>query len=183
MKKRWLRRLLVMAMIPALIGAGGCGGSGSAAPSAQPTSTSVVTVSTTPVPSGTTSPEEQVLKDYANYWQVYAQALRDGDASHLGEVMTGPRLDRALQEIADLVNQGKAVEVVVNSQPVVVQISGDQALLLDHYENQSHFIDPVTKKAPQPTPTPGSAIGDHVTLQLSGAVWKVKESVREVANP
>jgi hypothetical protein len=158
-----------------------CGGGEDAIGTPTPAATAALPSSSPTVvrPTATLSPEGEVLADYANYWEVYAHALRDRDAGLLDDVMTGPRLDRALNEVADLVNQGKAVELVVNSRPVVVEIDGDRAFVLDEYQNQSHFIDPVTKKALQPTPAPGSTLRDRVTLQRSGEVWKVMESVRE----
>ena len=163
--------------------AAACGGDDS-----DPTPTSTETVadpSATPTvvlqPTATPDPEAEVLAAYADYWEVYAQALRDRDDSRLEEVMTGPRLDRAIAEIQDLRSQDYAVALVVNSRPVVVAIDGDEAMLMDAYENQSHRIDPETKIPVQPTPAPGPTLRDRVTLQLVAGTWKVVETVRQVS--
>ncbi|MCK6565215.1 MAG: hypothetical protein L6Q80_10745 [Dehalococcoidia bacterium] len=132
-------------------------------------------------PTAIPDPEAEVLAAYERYWDVYAEALRDRDDSRLDEVMTGPRLDRAVAEIQDLRNQDYAVALVVNSRPVVVAIQDDEAMLMDAYENQSYRIDPETKAPLQPTPAPGPTQRDRVTLQRVGGAWKVVETVRQVS--
>jgi len=153
-----------------------------------PTTTATATVadtSSTPTvaaqPTATPDPEAEVLAAYERYWDVYAEALRNRDDGRLDEVMTGPRLDRALAEIQDLSNQDYAVALVVNSRPVVVAIQDDEAMLMDAYENQSYRIDPETKAPLQPTPAPGPTLRDRVTLQRVGGAWKVVETVRQVS--
>lgn len=136
---------------------------------------------TEPQPTATPDPEAAVLAAYEKYWQVYAEALREHDASRLSEVMSGARLDRAIAEVENLRLQGQVVAVVVQSSPVVVAIEGDQALLIDDFHNQSHLIDPDTGRPLQPTPVPGPTLRDQVTLQLVDGAWKVTESVREVS--
>lgn len=159
-----------------------CGGDG-----AEPTPTATATAAvptatpTIPQPTATPDPEAEVLAAYAKYWEVYGQALREHDASRLGEVMTGARLDRAITEVETLRRQGQVVAVAVQSTPVVVTIDGDQALLIDEYQNQSHLIDPDTESPLQPTPVPGPTLRDQVTLQLVDGTWKVTESTREVS--
>ena len=183
MNNRWIPRLLLVLILPVLVGAAGCSGSGSGSsgtstPTSQPTSTSVVTVSTTPQPSGTTSPEAQVLKDYANYWTVYTQALLDRDASHLSEVMTGPRLDRGLKEVSDLLQQGRAIALVVAPNPAVIQVNDTQAIVYDEYPNRSYYADAITKQPIGATPTAPATLNDTVTMHRVDGVWKVFDSVR-----
>ena len=163
--------------------AAACGGD-DADPTPTPTATAADTSARPTVaaqPTVTPHPEAEVLAAYADYWQVYAEALRDRDDSRLDEVMTGPRLERAVAEIQDLRSQDYAVALVVNSRPVVVAIDGDEAMLMDAYENQSHRIDPETKIPLQPTPAPGPTLRDRVTLQRVGGTWKVVETVRQVS--
>lgn len=168
-------------VLVALFGAGGCGDDdGAETPTPQEISTSVNPSPTTARPTAMPSLEDEVLAAYADYWEVYAQALRDRDASRLDEVMTGARLDRAIAEVEDLRNQGQAVALVVSSRPVVVGIERDHAFVLDEYENQTHLIDPESKSPLKPTPIPGATLRDRVTLQRVGETWKVMETVRQV---
>jgi hypothetical protein len=137
-----------------------------------------VTVEPTP----TASPEETVEEAYLHYWEVYGEALFNLDNSRLSEVMTGPRLERALEEIERLQEQGRAVKIVVENRPVVVEVEGDEALVLDEYENRSYLIDAATKEPLSEPPTTGETIRDRVTLTQVGTTWKVLDTVREVGH-
>lgn len=157
-----------------------CGGGG-----AEPTPTATATVTnpsptaTAPQPTATPDPEAEVLAAYAKYWEVYTEALRNRDDSRLDEVMTGPRLQRGLQEIADLQTEGRAIQLVVQPNPVVLEIGEDLALVSDEYENNSYYIDPVTKQPAGATPVGSETLRDLTTLQRVGDVWKVSDGVRE----
>ena len=141
----------------------------------MPSPAATATAEATPTP----SLEEAIIEAYLRYWDVYGEGLYDLDTSHLSEVMTGPRLERALDEVENLREEGRAVKIVVENHPVVVQVEGDRAVVFDEYENQSHFIDPTTKE-PVGEPGAGEVIRDTVTLTRSGQTWKVLDSVREV---
>jgi hypothetical protein len=138
------------------------------------TATPVATVAVTP-----SSIEGAVLLAYENYWMVYSEALYNLDSTRLPEVMTGPRLDRALSEIQNLKRDGRAVRIAVENTPIVVSVNGDTAVVLDKYKNQSFFVNPTTK---QPITQPGTSetIQDSVTLTRVGTSWKVLDAVREV---
>jgi hypothetical protein len=169
--------------LSAVLALASCGGDDDApdTPTPDARTSSPATTATSAPTTVTPLPEDEVLDAYATYWEVYAAALRDRDSSHLAEVMTGPRLDRALTEVETLKTQGQAVQIVVNSRPVIVSIEGDRALVMDEYENQSHLIDPTSKQPLQPTPAPGPTLRDRVTLQRSDSGWKVLETVRQEA--
>lgn len=144
-------------------------------PRASRTSSQTATVE----PAASLSPEEVVIEAYLNYWEVYSEGLYDLDESRLNEVTTGPRLDRAIREIQNLRDQGRAVEINVKNNPVLVELLGDQAIVFDEYENRSTFIDPATKE-PLSDPGEPEVIRDRVTLTRVGATWSVFDSVREV---
>jgi hypothetical protein len=164
--------MLTLAATAVLTACGGDGGAGTATPSPRPSTAETVSASPT------TSVEEAVTEGYLQYWHVYSDALYNLDASRLGDVMTGPRLQRAIDEVSGLVQQGRAVKIEVSNQPVVLQVDGDKATVFDEYQNRSGFIDPVTK---EPLSSPGNAevIRDSVTLTRVDGVWKVLDSVRE----
>ncbi|MCL4230930.1 MAG: hypothetical protein KJ053_05075 [Dehalococcoidia bacterium] len=159
-----------------------CGGDDDTSDTPTPdarTSSPATTTATSPPTTVTPSPEDEVLDAYSNYWSVYAAALRDRDSSHLAEVMTGPRLDRGLQEVADLEAQGRAIALMVESDPVVLEVRGDQALIADEYQNNSYYIDPETKQPVGATPSAPETLKDTVTMERIDGVWKVRDGVRE----
>lgn len=160
--------------------AAACGGD-----DADPTPTTTATVAdtsstpTVPQPTATPDPEAEVLAGYERYWEVYAEALRNRDDSRLDEVMTGPRLERGLQEIAGLVADDRAVEQVVHLNPIVVEIVGDQAVVFDEYENFSYYVDPATHQPLRPTPSTPQVLRDTVTMHRIDGVWKVFDGIRQ----
>lgn len=145
----------------------------------SPTATPTAVPPTATTTTATATPEEEVLAGYADYWEVYRDALRNRDSSHLEEVMTGARLERAQREVQTLIEQDKAVEIVVNSEPVVLQIIGDQAIVFDEYDNNSYFIDPETKEPVGATPSTPDILRDTVTMQQIDGIWRVRDAVRE----
>jgi hypothetical protein len=158
----------------------GVNGQGSPTPAATATVTAAPTQ--TPAATATVSPEEEVEAAYLRYWDAYADALYNLDTSRLTDVMTGPRLERALNEVKQLRDQGRAVRIVVENHPVVVQMESDRAVVYDEYENRSYFIDPTTKEAL--SRTEGSqTIRDTVTLTRVGQTWEVLDAVREANSP
>lgn len=183
MRQRVRTRLVILAVgLSAMLPLGACGGDDDVSDTPTPdsrTSSTVATTATSVPTTVTPSPEDEILDAYANYWSVYAAALRDRDSSHLAEVMTGPRLDRGLQEVADLASQGRAIALMVESDPVVLEVRGDQALIADEYQNNSYYIDPETKQPVGATPSAPETLKDTVTMQRVDGVWKVRDGVRE----
>ena len=166
-------------VIALLLAACNGGGGEPTIPAGEPSPTASPAVTATAEVTPTPTIEEEVSEAYLRYWEVYAEGLFDLDTSRFGEVMTGPRLERALDEVESLQEDGRAVKIVVENRPVVVQVEGDQAVVFDEYENQSYLIDPETKD-PVGDPGAGEVIRDTVTLTRSGETWKVLDSVREV---
>ncbi|MEZ4479916.1 MAG: hypothetical protein R3B97_02030 [Dehalococcoidia bacterium] len=176
-------RLVILAVgLAAVLPLASCGGDDDASATPTPdarTSSPAATTATSAPTTTTPSPEREVLDAYANYWSVYAAALRDRDSSRLADVMTGPRLDRGLQEVAGLEAQGRAIALMVESDPVVLEVRGDQALIADEYQNNSYYIDPETKQPVGATPSAPETLKDTVTMQRIDGVWKVRDGVRE----
>ncbi len=145
----------------------GCNGG---TPSQEPTATEAPSRSPTVTvePTPTAAPEEAIKEAYLHYWEVYGEALFNLDSSRLSE-------------IEQLEEQGRAVRIVVENRPVVVEVEGDEALVLDEYENRSYLIDAATKEPLSEPPTTGETIRDRVTLTRVGDTWKVLDTVREVS--
>ena len=142
-------------------------------PSAEPAASAPVPVA--PVPAA----ERELLEAYGRYWELYAGALLALDGSRLSEVMTGPRLERAQEEIARLELTGHAVRVDVESAPIVGMLRGGEAVIIDRYRNQSYVVDAQGR----PVSARGVANIVHVTVSLvrEEGAWKVRESRRERA--
>lgn len=167
--------LLLMALAAAC-------GDDEADPTPETTATPAISSPTPTVvaqPTATPDPDAEVLAAYERYWEVYAEALRNRDDSRLEEVMTGPRLERGLAEIAALVADGRAVEQVVHLNPIIVEIVGDQAVVFDEYENYSYYVDPATHQPLRPTPSTPQVLRDTVTMHRIDGVWKVFDGIRQ----
>jgi len=148
MRRQVGTRLLILAIgLCAVLPLVACGGDSDASDTPTPdtrTSSPVASTATSVPTTVTPSPEDEVLAAYADYWEVYAAALRDRDSSHLAEVMTGPRLDRGLQEVAALEAQGRCDCAHGRVRSGGPEVRGDQALIADEYQNNSYYIDPET---------------------------------------
>ncbi len=124
------------------------------------------------------TPEQSVEQAYLRYWDVYAAALLDLDASRLGEVAAGDELRRIQEEIAGYRRAGYAVRVRVTHDYVVVDVTASEARLADEIVDRSFRVDPVTKDPPQGSDA-GKTVRDLFVLQKSDGIWKVARSVRE----
>ena len=174
-----LALLAASALIALLLAACNGGGGQPTTPAGEPSPSPSPAVTATAEATPTPSVEEVVIEAYLRYWDVYGEGLFDLDTSRFGEVMTGPRLERALDEVESLRGDARAVKIVVENHPVVVRVEADEAVVFDEYENNSYLIDPETKE-PVGEPGTGEVIRDTVTLTRSGETWKVLDSVREV---
>ena len=173
--------LTLAAVVVSAIGFAACrGGDGEATPTPPaPTATPSVSPSpATPQPTETPSSEEEVEIAYRRYWEVYAVALFELDGSALDQVMTGPRLARAYEEIERLRSEGRAVQSVVVLDPVVVSVDEREARVIDEYENGSYLIDAVTKIAIAGTGSPVSIREAFTLVEVDGS-WKVFDSARQ----
>ena len=141
--------------------------------------TTTVTSSATSTPTAAAlSADQQVLAAYRRYWDVYTDALYTLDSSQLEQVMAGPRLARALDEIESLRRQGRAVRIVVRNDPLVAAVQTTEAVVIDQYQNESFVVDARTKE-PVGGRGPAQSIRDTFTLTRVDGVWKVVDSIRQ----
>jgi hypothetical protein len=119
-----------------------------------------------------------VEQAYLRYWDVYAAALLDLDASWLGEVATGDELRRIQEEIATNRQRGNAVRVDVAHSYVIVDVTSDEARLADEILDKSFTVDPVTKNPPRGS-NAGKTVRDLFVLKKVDGTWRVASSTRE----
>jgi Cys-tRNA synthase (O-phospho-L-seryl-tRNA:Cys-tRNA synthase) len=136
--------------------------------------------STTASPSTTPSVEDEVGAAYLNYWDVYTEAVFNLDESRLEEVMTGPQLQRTLEEVSSLRQQNRAAKIDVEHNFVVLNLDlkAGTAVVRDEYANHSSFVDAETKELIG-QPAGGEIIEDTYSLTQVGEAWKVEDSVRD----
>lgn len=168
--------LTVMAVLAA------CGGDDPADPTATtvtatPTPSPVATERTT---SATPSPsvEEEIASAYLAYWDAYADALLNLDASRMEGTAEGEELARISEEIDGLSLDGVALRVVVEHDFAVVEAGAESARVVDRYVDRSFAVDPETK-APATADVPGTVATDSYELQRDEAAnWVVVSSRR-----
>ena len=137
----------------------------------QPTATASAT------PTATASVEDEILADYMKYWDAYGQALLNLDAGLVEGFASGDELQRIREEVAILRSQGVALRVVVQHSPVIVEINGDSAMLLDEMVNNSFYVDPVTKDPPAASGS-GEILRDTFHMEAQDGQWVVVLSTR-----
>lgn len=155
----------------------GCG-DGSSEPTVVPT---VVPTATQAVaPTATLTVEEEVGEAYLRYWDVYSDAVFNLDENALGQVMTGPQLQRTLDEIDALRIRGRAAKIDVEHNFFVVEVdaTAGTATVRDDYTNRSYEVDPETREMVG-EPAAGVVIRDTFLLTREEGTWKVRDGVRQ----
>jgi hypothetical protein len=125
--------------------------------------------------------EQDVLNAYSNYEQVTADALYTLDTSDLDSVADGRALQELNQSIAEDRSMGRALLVSVRLHPLVVRVQGDEAEVVDIYQDSSIWVDPATKE-PLPgevapaTPDEAPSVSSKYELHRADGVWKVTQA-------
>jgi hypothetical protein len=124
-----------------------------------------------------------VLDAYLNYFQVSGQALYNLDPAPLSAVAA----DRELQGLTDSIEQdrrqGRALKTNVKHNVLVVRVEGDDAELVDTYDDSSIWVDPSTKQ-PLPgevapaTPDVAPVVSIKYQLHRFDGLWKVVSGTR-----
>ena len=178
-----LGRLAILAALGliALVGVACNGGGGD--PTARPTqppgtATPTVTAEPEVTPTPTVSVEEEATQAYLGYWDAYAEAVLDLDASLMQGVAGGEELQRIQDEIEELRSQGSAVRIRVEHNYAIVDSSADSVVLFDETTNNSFLVDADSK---EPTDAPGSGeiLRDTFYLEKTGDTWLVVRSTRQ----
>ena len=174
---RTMHLILALTLLPPALVA--CNGDDDS--DATPIRSATPFMSETVEPSSSPSVEDEVGEAYLRYWDVYADAVFNLDESRLEGVMTGPQLQRTLEEIASLREQGRAAKIEVEHNFFVldVDLAAGTAAVRDEYANRSYLVDAETKELIG-QPASGETIKDTFSLTREGGTWKVRDSVRDV---
>jgi hypothetical protein len=133
----------------------------------------------TPSPTAIASPEQAVLEAYRRFWEVYATAVLDLDPTPVEAVAAGNRLRGIQEEIEDLRRKGLAIRVNVTHNPIVVEVSGERAIVYDEMVNNSFHVNAQTKE-PRVASGSGVVLKDTYYLQrMEGGTWKVIDGGRQ----
>lgn len=151
---------------------------GTPASETSPTPSPAATATAEATPTPTPSVEEEATQAYLDYWDAYAQAVLNLDASLMHGVAAGEELQRIQDEIEDLRAEGSAARVRVEHDYVIVESSPDSVVLIDEITNNSFLVDADTK---EPTDAPGSGeiLRDTFYLEKTGDTWLVARSTRQ----
>lgn len=144
----------------------------------SPTPSPAVTATAEATPTPTLSVEEEATQAYLGYWDAYAEAVLNLDASLMQGVAGGEELQRIQDEIEELRSQGSAVRIRVEHNYVIVDSSPDSVALFDEIVNNSFLVDADSK---EPTDAPGSGeiLRDTFYLEKTGDTWLVVRSTRQ----
>ena len=183
--------LLAAALATALLAAGGGGGEPgvradavAAAPTAplaaRPPRAATAAPPPHATPTATPAPsvEEEVRAAYLAYWEAYARAALELDASLVEGHAAGRELSRIRGEIAEMRASGVALRVVVEHDALVVVTSPTTAAVVDHITSRSFFVDPVTGEPPR-AEGGGEVLRDTVFMERRGERWVATGSHRE----
>lgn len=129
-------------------------------------------------PTATLSPEEEATNAYLRYWDAYAQAVLNLDASFVQGIATGEELRRIQDEIEELRSQGQAVRIRVEHNYAIVEASADSVVLLDEITNNSFLVD-ANSKEPTDASGSGEVLRDTFYLEKTGDAWLVVRSTRQ----
>lgn len=171
---------VVLGTLVLMIGAcdGGDGGEpptrvGDSSPTPRPAATQTPEITPTP----TSSPEEDVTEAYLAYWRAYGEALLSLDPMLVEGVAADQELQRIREEIEGLRSQGVALRVVVEHNPVILELSDTSAVLFDEIVNNSFYVDPETKEPPEASGS-GEVLRDTFYLEKINGHWIVVRSTR-----
>ena len=175
-----LRRFGIVVALMLLLTACNGGDDGQSARDASPTPVTTHTTAPAVSPTPTLSVEQEVSEAYLHYWEVYAEAVFNLDESRLPEVMTGPDLERAREEVEALRQRGRAAKIVVEHNFVILQLDpvAGTATVRDEYANRSYEVDGNTKEMIG-KPASGAVLTDTYFLVKEGGTWKIRDGIRE----
>jgi hypothetical protein len=171
------RSLAALGVTLAIALLAGCSGNAESTPpsttvSAAPsTTTAASTTSTTP------SAKAELLAAYNRSWQVYADALRELDASKLATTFAGHALKAAQDEVATQKARNQPVQISVGHHPRVLRITANEGLIEDNYRNHSVILDPSTGAPAEADPN--EIVHQRQTLKRLSGTWKVVEIIEE----
>ena len=172
----WAGVLIVAILMAAALSACGGGNDDNANNTGGADPRPMVAASATPSPTATV--EDEVVAAYLLYSEAYKKALFDLDVKHVEGFASGEQLQRIRSEIENLRAQGLAGRIEVTHKPVVIQVTGNSATLLDEMVNNSFYVDARTKEPPVASGS-GEILRDTFSLQKLDGKWVVTQSVRQ----
>lgn len=133
---------------------------------------------TTATPMPTPPTEAQVSAAYLAYWDAYAKAVLNLDASLMVGFAKGDELAGIQNEIEQHRRDGVAVRISVQHDFAIVQMTSATATVVDRVSNRSFYVDPQTKQPPS-SETPATVLRYTFFLENTGNGWIVVRGQKE----
>jgi len=174
MAHRWRTTRAPAAAALALALGAACNQSGRTASNSTTTRPLEVTTVVTDPPSTTSTTlteDQEVEKAYLHYWDVYTQALRDLDQSHLDEALAGSALADTQNEIAKLKKDNTPVRNGVEHNYKVVLKNLASANVIDRFRNHLVLFDGSTGIPKEPDPN--KVLNYTYSMERRDNTWKV----------
>ncbi len=110
---------------------------------------------------------------YARYWRVLVEAYRTSDPKRLQQVLHGPVLDEARQDIQSARTQGRGVDLRIKSKNLSVIKADDMELVVQHrYLDSSVWVELDSGKV-VPRETPPVLLEQLTFFRRVDGTWKV----------
>ncbi|MCC6387450.1 MAG: hypothetical protein IT302_08715 [Dehalococcoidia bacterium] len=169
-----------VAMVASSLLFGTACGSGGDEPTPPATAPSLTATATLTLPTATPTPpvEEEVINAYLRFWDLYAEAVLKLDPSVMEGAVSAEEFERVKNDVADLEAQGLAARVVIEHNPVVIEVTETSAVLLDEMTNNSFYVDPETLDPPEAEGS-GATFTETFFLERVDGQWIVIRSVRQ----
>jgi hypothetical protein len=127
--------------------------------------------------------KDDILDAYESYWKVTADAFYLLDPTGLDAVAAGNTLQGLRESIDEDRAGGRALKTNVEIGPLVVRVNGDDAEIVDIYDDSSIWVDLMTK---QPLPGAVAPASPHDAPTVSmlwqlhrfNGVWKVTNATQ-----
>lgn len=174
---KWMTVLVLVSASLGVTAACGRGAGGTSTPTVSVTASPTATT-TTPTATPTRSLAEEVSTAYLAYWDAYAQAVLNLDASLVARVAIGDELASIQKEIETHRSNGVAVRIAVEHDFAIVQISEEAATVVDRVVNRSFYVDAASRK-PETSDLPGDVLQYTFFLEKTEGGWVVIRGLRE----
>lgn len=173
---KWITVITLVSTLAGVTAACGRGTGRTSTPSVSVTASPTATTRT-PTATPTLSPAEEISAAYLVYWDAYAKAVLNLDASLVERIAVGEELASIQKEIETHRRDGVAVRIAVQHDFAIVQMSEEAATVVDRVINRSFYVD-AASRTPEARDVPGDVIQYTFFLKKTAGQWVVIRGLR-----